>query len=1057
MPSLPSVGQIVDIRRRRFVVQEVRPALQSQDALLPDALTRRLISFDKYHLVSLSSVEDDSIGQERQIVWEIEPGASVHDDVALPQPGVYSDENSAFDAPARFDAFLHAVRWGSISSADISALEAPFRSGIDIQDYQLDPVVRALAMPRVSLLIADDVGLGKTIEAGLVVQELFLRYRARNCLIVCPADIQIQWQSEMREKFGLEFRIVDSNMMRQLRRERGLHVNPWAHFPRLITSIDFLKRDRPLRLFRETLPAPGESVYPRRRDLLIVDEAHNIAPSGGGRVALDSQRTAAIRELVPHFEHKLFLSATPHNGYPESFSSLLELLDNQRFTRGVKPDPVQLANIMIRRLKSDPALALKWDGSTRFARRQLEAIEVDHTSEEKQAHELLREYSGLRRSGSADGSERIATEFVLKLLKKRLFSSPQAFLDTLQKHRQSLAGNTTREKRQRQPANILKMQIEGVDDSYSSDEEWAQLQDDATTEASSFFRPPSDQENHILNTLESWADRSSGSGDSKLAALLQWMKNNLTGNDNRVIIFTEYRSTQKWLFDKLSAAGWTRNGQLEIIFGGMDSDERERIKNAFQASPADSPLRILLATDAASEGVNLQNHCSRLIHYEIPWNPNRMEQRNGRVDRHGQRAPEVQIYHFVGAGFQNADSEKSGDLDGDWEFLYRAAQKVENIREDLGTVGPVLAQQVEEAMLGKRREIDTSQAEQKAAPVKKLLAVNRDLKARLQKLYDQLRTSQKELQISESTVHEAVAVALELNHQPPLEPVDVPGLDGTAYKVPPLSGSWSECLIGLEHPYTRQLRPIVFEARLAEGRDDVVLAHLNHRLVRMCLRLLRAEMWGATTSSLHRFTIRLARDEILDAPALIAHGRIVVLGGDNSRLHEEIISAGGFLREGRFVPMNVGQTQAALSAQLDDAAPQSFGETLIEKWPHWQKPLITALGARERERTRNLQKFLDERQAKEQSDIKAILDELEKGIRAELSATPPQQLQLWSDEERDQLRRNTSSLQARLEALPTELEREMNAIAARYADPHSHLFPAAVSFLVPRKLAVQGL
>jgi superfamily II DNA or RNA helicase len=128
--------------------------------------------------------------------------------------------------------------------------------------------------------------------------------------------------------------------MKDLRRTRGLHTNPWSHFPRLITSIDFLKRDRPMRLFRETLPAEGEPAFPRKYDLLIVDEAHNVAPSGAGRYAIDSLRTAAIRTLVPHFEHKLFLTATPHNGYRESFAALLELLDDQRFHRNLeKPDP----------------------------------------------------------------------------------------------------------------------------------------------------------------------------------------------------------------------------------------------------------------------------------------------------------------------------------------------------------------------------------------------------------------------------------------------------------------------------------------------------------------------------------------------------------------------------------------------------------------------------------------------------------------------------------------------------------------------------------------------
>jgi hypothetical protein len=224
-------------------------------------------------------------------------------------------------------------------------------------------------MPRVNLLIADDVGLGKTIEAGLVVQEMILRHRVRSVLIVCPSSLQLQWRDEMRDKFGLEFRIIDSESISQLRRKRGIHVNPWSHFPRLITSIDFLKRERPLRSFRETLPAGEKAAYPRPYDLLIVDEAHNVAPSGRGQYATESMRTLAIRSLTPHFEHKLFLSATPHNGYSESFAALLELLDNQRLARAVSPDRAQLDAVMVRRMKNE--LKLRWDGSRRFAERRV--------------------------------------------------------------------------------------------------------------------------------------------------------------------------------------------------------------------------------------------------------------------------------------------------------------------------------------------------------------------------------------------------------------------------------------------------------------------------------------------------------------------------------------------------------------------------------------------------------------------------------------------------------------------------------------------------------------
>ena len=146
----------------------------------------------------LVSIEDDARDERLRVVWELERGAVAHDQHALPSPA------DGFDDPAQLDAFLDAVRWGAIASADKTVLQAPFRSGIQIEDYQLDPVVRALSMPRTNLLIADDVGLGKTIEAGLVMQELMLRYRARTMLIVCPAGLTLQWRDEMRDKFGLD-------------------------------------------------------------------------------------------------------------------------------------------------------------------------------------------------------------------------------------------------------------------------------------------------------------------------------------------------------------------------------------------------------------------------------------------------------------------------------------------------------------------------------------------------------------------------------------------------------------------------------------------------------------------------------------------------------------------------------------------------------------------------------------------------------------------------------------------------------------------------------------
>jgi SNF2 family DNA or RNA helicase len=286
---IPEEGQIVTVRQRRWVVVEIK-----QSQLVDDPLRK---SNGRNNLVFLESIEDDSLGEHLEVIWELEPGSKVEEKLSLP-------EVQNFDNPNRLEAFLNAVRWGAISSINMRNLQSPFRSGIEIEDYQLDPLIRAIQMPRANLLIADDVGLGKTIEAGLVIQELVVRNRARNVLVVCPAGLQIHWKDQMRDKFGLDFRIVDSDLMKELRRSRGIHTNPRTHFPRLITSIDFIKRDRPMRLFKEIVPT--ETQYPRAFDILVVDEAHNVAPASGGNYAVDSQRTQAIRTIAPHFEHRLF-------------------------------------------------------------------------------------------------------------------------------------------------------------------------------------------------------------------------------------------------------------------------------------------------------------------------------------------------------------------------------------------------------------------------------------------------------------------------------------------------------------------------------------------------------------------------------------------------------------------------------------------------------------------------------------------------------------------------------------------------------------------------------
>ena len=494
------------------------------------------------------------------------------------------------------------------------------------------------------------------------------------------------------------------------------------------------------------------------------------------------------------------------------------------------------------------------------------------------------------------------------------------------------------------------------------------------------------------------------------------------------------------------------------MYGGMDPHDREAVKAAFQTSPDISPVRILLATDAASEGLDLQNYCSRLIHYEIPWNPNRMEQRNGRIDRHAQKAAQVNVYHFVAKGYKDREqrnfSESVSDLEADLEFLMRFARKIETIREDLGKVGPVIALQVEEAMLGRRTTLNTAQAEKDAEPVRKMLKFERDLAKQIKALLEQYHETQKELRLSPENIKKVVEVALELAGQPHLIPTTLPD-QRIAYQLPGLKGSWSACSDGLTHPHTQEVRPVVFDHGSAKGKDDVVLVHLNHRLAQMSLRLLRAEVWNTgKRKGLKRITARVVPDHLLPTPAIVAHARLVVIGGDSHRLHEEIITTGGFIKEGKFARMKVGEVEDALAGATGKEPSAKVRQTLLALYPKLAPALAQALQTRTQDRTAGLQKKLAERADKEAADIRAILTELKRSIEKELGDPEYAQPTLFdTQEERSQYERNKLALQARIKEIPVEIERETAAIKARYADPQPRMFPVAVTFLVPERMA----
>lgn len=306
------------------------------------------------HMVQVEYQDDQEPSQE-SLLWDLEPHAVCQHPTRLPNP-----TQSAMDSED-YDAVLRADRWSAtMPYLDPSAegplhrlpVCSPLMGAVKVEDFQLVPLYKALAMPRVALLLADDVGLGKTIEAGLILAEFINRRRISRVLILTPASLRHQWQEEMVDKFSLPFEIVDREATQRLRKDVGIDANPWRTHDRIIASYHYLKQPDVLEQFLSASRVREDS--PKLPwDMIIIDECHNVMPSPFGE---DSDLCETVRRLLPLCEHRLFLSATPHNGRTRSFTGLLEMLDPVRFTRSSELTDAaksRVEQVVVRRLKRD--------------------------------------------------------------------------------------------------------------------------------------------------------------------------------------------------------------------------------------------------------------------------------------------------------------------------------------------------------------------------------------------------------------------------------------------------------------------------------------------------------------------------------------------------------------------------------------------------------------------------------------------------------------------------------------------------------------------------------
>jgi superfamily II DNA or RNA helicase len=1034
---VPEPGQVVEVRGSTWAVAQV------QEQGLPRSPADETVAALN-HSVTLQALDEDRLGEELTVVWELEVGQTV-----TPAQGLPTQINpDAFDDPNTLAGFVDAMRWGAVTSADDRSLQAPFHSGVTVEAYQLEPLRRALSAPRTNLLLADDVGLGKTVEAGLVVQELLLRHRARTTIVVCPPSLALKWQDEMRDKFGLDFTIVNSDMMRDVRRRYGLHANPFQLYPRVIVSMAWLPQVRAQRMLRDVYAQATSTSTARRYafDILIVDEAHHVAPAspsaiGGGRgYAVDTQRTIALRDLADKCEHRLFLSATPHNGHPESFTALLEMIDSRRFSRGALLDEHALRDVTVRRLKSD----LPEKG---FRPRELNVIPFTPDSDEQEMFGLLDRI--LSQSAKTNGTG-ASGDITAMLFKKRFLSSPWAFGMTLTSY---LAARSTG----RAPADWDYDDILG--DGQSDEEEGLWEQDEATVlRHSKSTDPLVAAQPGELQRLAEWGLGFESRPDSRLGELITTLDAicRIGGfwSNERVVVFTEYAHTLEWVQRVLVQQGY--GDVLEIIQGSTPTEDRELIREHFTEEPAKNPVRVLLATDAAGEGIDLQDHCYRLINLDIPFNPSRLEQRIGRIDRYGQhKSP--QVFHF-------APDRSSTMYAADMEFMGRIARKVVTVARDLGSVNQVIGEEIQDhfarTKTGRRKKagIDGNSV------INKALAGGLDLNSRLTQLEQGYAESRAQLHLEPANLRRVVDTALRINHQPPLVETGDDRTDAAVFTVPALSPAWQPALKGLD---TRSepgvLRPITFDDQATAGRKDLVYVHLGHPLVKKAQRLLRRSLWSAD-APLHRVTAVVV--DGLEESFVAAVTRMVLVGRGGLRLHEEIFLAGVRLRGRRAIAEERAEQllDQALDANLLALAEDAVRAELTREWNEPDSPLrarlLDSMTRRAEARHQRVSEQLVKRQDADTTRAREIFtafrrnlhDSLEQLTSAEMQA----QLALFPDDQQRQRRRDIDTMRRRLDELGDEEHREVSAITERYRDVKPHTTAAAVVFALTPTDARRG-
>ncbi len=479
------------------------------------------------------------------------------------------------------------------------------RGVMNLVPYQLDPALQALRQPRSRILIADAVGLGKTLEAGVLATELIQRGRGKRILVVTQKAMLTQFQKEWWSRFSIPLVRLDSVGLGRVRNRIPANHNPFNYFDRSIISIDTLKSNLEYRNYLENA----------WWDIIVIDECHNVAARAGESGL--SRRARLAKLLATRSDTLMLLSATPHDGSARSFASLMSLLDPTAISDpdDYTPDDFRSKGLVIRRFKKD----IRDQVSADFQERVTNCLRTPATAQEEAAYRALLEIpftqGGQHKAGKQQELQRIA-------MQKALFSSPAAALESTRKRIALLQGKSS-------PTPEETAEVESL--RYFEETLTPLATDPAATQFSKYQR----LKQHLQSAEFGWQVKHA---------------------EDRLVIFSERIETLRWLREHLTADLKLKPNQIEVLHGQMADTEQQELVDRF--GRLDDPLRILLCSDVASEGLNLHYFCHRLVHFDLPWSLMVFQQRNGRVDRYGQKHQPHIVYLFTDA----ANEKIKGDL-----------------------------------------------------------------------------------------------------------------------------------------------------------------------------------------------------------------------------------------------------------------------------------------------------------------------------------------------------------------------------------------------------------